>query len=117
MKKLNYYKKYKKHYSHSTYGYVTQTCPICNAKTFDYVSYAEECYGIVEQHGYCHRCGYLLFQAYSPVSECFVDIKKGYKNFFGEYIPKNVKRHKRIRKKLNINKNDFEINPIWATYV
>ena len=87
-------------------------CPICHSKTFDYVSYSEECYGIVEQHGYCDRCGYRVEQAYSTVYEAFLDIKKGFKDINGNYHPKNVKRHKRIRRKQNIK--GIEVNPFWV---
>ena len=91
------------------------TCPICASKTFDYVSYSEECYGTVEQHGYCDRCGYRIEQTYSPVYEAFLDIKKGFKDYYGIYHPKNVKRHKRIRRKLNIK--NIEVNPLWVYYI
>ena len=90
-------------------------CPICNAKTFEYVSYSEECYGTVEQHGYCSRCGYIVEQAYSSVYEAFWDVKHGFKHPSGYYVPKNVKRHKRIRRKLRIK--NIEVNPIWINYI
>lgn len=90
-------------------------CPICHSKTFEYVSYSEECYGTVEQHGYCDRCGYTIEQSYSPVYEAFYDIKRGYKDALGIYHPKNVKRHKRIRRKLNIK--NIDVNPYWIFYL
>lgn len=90
-------------------------CPICSSKTFNYVSYSEECYGTVEQHGHCDRCGYIVEQVYSPVYEAFWDVKRGFKLTNGKYIPKNVKRHKRIRRKLNIK--NIEVNPMWVYYV
>ncbi len=61
------------------YGYRTIKCPMCKSKTFDYCSYSEYGWGIVEQHGYCKRCGYVVEQAYSPAMEAFLDIKKGFK--------------------------------------
>lgn len=91
------------------------TCPICNSHTFDYTSYSEECYGTVEQHGYCSRCGYTIEQVYSPVYEAFWDIKRGFKLPDGTYILKNVKRHKRIRRKRNIK--NIEVNPLWIYYI
>lgn len=94
---------------------MNDTCPICASKTFEYVSYSEECYGIVEQHGHCSRCGYIIEQTYSPVYEAFLDIKKGFKDYCGNYHPKNVKRHKRIRRKLNIK--NIEVNPLWVYYI
>ena len=90
-------------------------CPICKSKTFEYVSYSEYGIGIVEQHGYCLRCGYTVEQAYSGVLEAFHDVKKGFVNANGDYIPKNVKRHKRIRRKLGIK--NIEVNPIWIYYI
>lgn len=90
-------------------------CPICHSKTFDYISYSEYGWGTVEQHGDCDRCGYIIRQAYSPVYEAFWDIKKGFKLPNGKYIPKNIKRHKRIRRKLKIK--NIEVNPVWARYV
>ena len=90
-------------------------CPICKSKTFEYVSYSEEFYGTVEQHGYCSRCGYRVEQAYSPVYDAFLDIKRGFKDYLGNYHPKDVKRHKRIRRKLGIK--NIEVNPIWVYYM
>ena len=90
-------------------------CPICKSKTFEYVAYSTDECGIVEQHGYCHRCGYIVEQAYSPVYEAFWDIEKGFRLPSGEYAPKNVKRHKRIRRKLGIK--NIEVNPQWINYI
>ena len=90
-------------------------CPICHSPTFNYISYSEYGWGTVEQHGDCDRCGYIITQAYSPVYEAFWDIKKGFKLPNGKYIPKNIKRHKRIRRKLKIK--NIEINPVWVRYV
>lgn len=89
-------------------------CPICKSKTFEYVSYSESI-GTVEQHGYCYRCGYTVEQAYSPVYDAFWDIKKGFSLPSGEYISKNVRKHKRIRRKLGIK--NIDINPEWLKYI
>ena len=96
------------------YGHTFIKCPMCESQTFDYCSYSE-CYGAVEQHGYCDRCGYTVNQAYSSIFEAFYDKKKGSKNYYGEYYPKNVKKHKRVRRKLNIK--NIEVNPKWVFYV
>lgn len=90
-------------------------CPICHSKTFEYVSYPEEPYGIIEQHGHCARCGYVIDQVYSPVYEAFYDVKRGFKNLNGQYVPKNVKKHKRIRRKLGIK--NIKVNPEWVYYI
>lgn len=97
------------------YGYKFITCPICKSKSFDYCSYSEWGWGIVEQHGYCDRCGYIIEQAYSSSMDAFLDITKGFKNGIGEYVSKNVRRHKRIRRKLNLK--NIEVNPEWVFYI
>ena len=97
------------------HGYKFIKCPVCESQTFDYISYSEYGRGTAEQHGYCDRCGYIVNQAYSSVFEAFYDTKKGFKNYFGEYYPKNVKKHKRVRRKLNIK--HIEVNPKWIFYV
>lgn len=91
-------------------------CPICKSKTFEYVCYRD--YGwidIVEQHGYCDNCGYVIEQAYSPVDEAFWDIKRGFKHPEKGYFKKNVKKHKRIRKKLKIK--NYDVNPPWINHI
>lgn len=98
------------------YGHKFIKCPICKSQTFDYCSYSEFGWGTVEQHGYCDRCGYTVEQAYSGTLEAFCDTNKGFKNSFGEYYPKNVKKHKKIRSKLNIVKH-IEVNPEWVFYI
>lgn len=91
------------------------SCPICHSETFEYVSYSEYGWGIVEQHGYCHRCGYVIEQAYSPVYEAFHDVHRGFKHPTLGYIPRDVERHKRIRRKLGIK--NIEVNPPWIYYI
>lgn len=90
-------------------------CPICGADAFDYFSMSEYGWGTVEQHGECLRCGYIIEQAYSPSQEAFWDIKKGFKHPTLGYIEKNVKRHKRIRRKKNIK--NIKVNPSWLKYI
>lgn len=90
-------------------------CPICDSETFEYFSMSEYGWGTVEQHGNCSRCGYIVEQAYSPVYDAFWDVERGYKHPELGYIEKNVKRHKRIRRKKNIK--NIEVNPLWLNYV
>lgn len=90
-------------------------CPICASKEFEYISYTEAMWGTVEQHGYCRRCGYVVEQAYSPVYEAFWDVKRGFRHPAGYYVPRNVERHKRIRRKLGIK--GIEVNPQWIYYI
>lgn len=97
------------------YGYHFEVCPICGYKYFEYFSESMWGWGTVEQHGYCERCGYIVEQAYSPVYEAFWDVTKGYKHPYGYYVSKNVKRHRRIRRRLNVR--NIEVNPIWLNYV
>ena len=89
------------------YGYEFITCPISKSKTFDYCSYSE--FGWEQQSNMD-----TVKQAYSPVMEGFLDIKKDFKNPLGEYISKNAKKHKRVRRKLNIK--NIEVNPEWVFY-
>lgn len=72
-------------------------CPICGSNDYEYISFSEDYFGIVERHGSCERCGYIVEQAYSPIMEAYRDIKRGIKTRDG-YIEKNAKKHKRIRK-------------------
>lgn len=90
-------------------------CPICDSISFEYEYWTDGYWGTVEQHGYCYRCGYVIEQAYTPCFEAFWDIKRGFKSPSGKYFPKNIKRHKRIRKKLGIK--NIEINPRWVYYI
>ena len=96
-------------------GYHFEMCPICGYKYFEYFSESMWGWEIVEQYGNCDRCGYFVQQAYSPVYEAFWDITKGYKDYYGKYHPKNVKRHRRVRRKANAK--NIEVNPIWLKYV
>lgn len=90
-------------------------CPICKSKTFDYTSYSEYGWGTVEQHGYCSRCGYRIEQTYSPVIDAFLDIKRGFKTYDGKYMSKDIRRHKRIRRKLGIK--NIDVNPVWVYHI
>ena len=58
----------------------------------------------------------MIEQVYSPYFECFSDRKKGFKDYNGIYHAKNVKKHKRARRKCNYDTN-IEINPTWSMYV
>lgn len=79
-------------------------CPICGYKDYRYVSYSEECFGIVEQHGYCERCGYIVEQAYSEVvGGLELDRTRGYRNAYtGEYLSNNKRKRRRMRRKYHI---------------
>lgn len=74
-------------------------CPICENPNYNYISYGEYGVGTVEQYGYCDRCGYLIEQAYSRPFECFLDNHKGFKLLDGKYIERNVRKHRKYRKK------------------
>lgn len=75
-------------------------CPICERYTLDYREYYDNSI-IVERHGYCDNCGYLIAQCYCEPVECFLDTVKGWKDGYGIYHMKNTRKHKRIRKKSN----------------
>ena len=91
------------------------TCPICKSKSYDYISYSEYCWGIVEQHGYCDRCGYRVEQAYSPVYEAFYVVKRGYKLPSGKYIASNKKKHRRLKRRAGVK--NIEVNPVWVYHI
>ena len=77
-------------------------CPVCNSDKYRYVSYAEECYGIVEQHGRCNRCGYVIEQCYSfPVDGFEPIIRRGHK-CLNKYYPKNKRKRLRMKRKYGI---------------
>lgn len=86
-------------------------CPVCNSPEYKYKYYTEEYWGVVEQHGLCERCGYIIEQAYSvPVEGFLHDRKRGYRNpHNGQYYPSNVRKRKRLRRKYGIkhSPNDF----------
>jgi hypothetical protein len=87
-------------------------CPICKSKSYNYTSWSEYCWGIVEQHGYCDRCGYRVEQAYSPVYEAFYVVKRGYKLPSGEYFANNKKKHRRLRRRAGVK--NIDVNPVWV---
>ena len=67
-------------------------CPICDSSNYRSRTYAEECWGIVEEHSYCPQCGYTIEMCYSdPVVGFMPSLAKGYKNKYdNRYYPKNV---------------------------
>lgn len=78
-------------------------CPMCGSKKYKYVSYSEFGWGIVEQHGYCDRCGYTIEQAYSQsIDGIEYPIRKGFRDYYGKYHAKNVHRRNRIARKYNL---------------
>lgn len=87
-------------------------CLVCGSKKFHYAAYSEAI-GIVEQHGLCPQCGYVVEQAYSDVCECFYDVRKGYRRYDGRYVKKNSRKHKRYRRRSKIK---LPINPRWVYY-
>lgn len=84
----------------------SQACPICRSKKYRDIIYTEECYGTVEEHAYCQRCGYTIEMAYSdPVVGFMPDITRGHKALDG-YRQKNTRIRKRIRRKFNIKRSN-----------
>ena len=78
-------------------------CPICGYEGFKDVHYAEWGWGIVEQHCYCDRCGYVVERSYSkPVVGFDPPIRRGFKDYNGVYHPKNWRKRKRIKRKYGI---------------
>ena len=65
--------------------------------------YSEYGIGIVEQHGYCDSCGYIVEQAYSKPIEGFLPpIRRGGKDDQCIYHPKNWRKRKRMKRKFQI---------------
>ncbi len=87
-------------------------CPVCGSKD-DYREeyYAEECYGTVEEHTYCDRCGYRVEMCYcEPIVGFEGYSKKGRRSSYnGKYYPKNIRKRKRIKRKLGIKYNSKDI--------
>lgn len=78
-------------------------CPICNYDKYEYKSYTENGWGVVEQYGYCDRCGYMIDQCYSrPIDGFCPPRKRGGKGYLGVYYPKNSRKRKRIKRRYNI---------------
>ena len=84
-----------------------EECPICKSLKYKYVEYTEWSFGIVERHGSCPQCGYTIEQAYSKPIEGFTPpIKKGKKGYKNKYIPKNIRKRKRHKRKFAIKYGD-----------
>ena len=98
-----------------SFGYHFEVCPICGYKYFEYFSESMWGWGTVEQHGNCDRCGYLVEQAYSGVVEAFADNFRGWKDYYGNYHPKDVKKHRRARRKADTR--NIPVNPWWIKYM
>lgn len=80
-----------------------ERCPICNSVKYRYVYYTEECWGIVEQHGYCSQCGFTIEQCYSDTITDFTPaIRKGSTGYKNQYISKNIRKRKRYKRKFKI---------------
>ena len=85
-------------------------CPICGRNTFVYIEYLDEDgKGTIEEYGYCNSCGYVLEYNYGEVMNYFGDVKRG-KRTEALYFPKNILKHKRVRRK--VNKNIIKSIPI-----
>lgn len=83
---------------------IEQRCPICNSKKYKSIIYTEEYWGIVEEHSFCDRCGYMVEMAYSkPIVGFYPPLRKGYKNKYnGVYCGKNIRKRKRVKRKFRI---------------
>ncbi len=86
----------------------SEICPICKYKKYKYQSFFEY-YGIVEQHGFCARCGFSVEQSYSkPYVRFEPDTSKGFKDFSSKYHKKNIRMRTRIRRKYNIKRKNTD---------
>lgn len=57
----------------------------------------------------------MIEQAYSPSYDGYCDIKRGFKLPNGDYIEKNEKKHKRVRKRAKAPRRN--LNERWMFYV
>ena len=88
-------------------------CPVCDYNKYRYVYYTEWGWGTVEQHGYCERCGYTVEQAYSETIVGFtLPARRGWRDRFGKYHEKNIRKRKRMKRKYNIkySNEDWMLN-------
>ncbi len=92
----------------------SENCPVCGSSKYRYISYQEEGWGIVEQHGNCDRCGYMIEQAYSNPIVGFKFAQTKGRKLKGVYYPKNSRHMKRMRRKYGIrhNSTDWVLNLI-----
>lgn len=98
---------YRKKGEESIMGIRKEKCPVCNSSKYEYVQYTEWGIGVVERHGLCPQCGYIVEQAYSEPIDGFVPpIKKGFKGYKNQYITKNIRKRKRYKRKYNIKYGD-----------
>ena len=85
-------------------------CPICGSSDYKHEEYHDDIWGawyLVEEHTYCDRCGYRVEMAYSEPMEGFQpDTRRGYRDYLGNYHPKNTRKRARIRRKYHIKKPD-----------
>lgn len=93
-----------------------EKCPICGSKQYTDRYYTEECWGIVEEHAYCERCGYTIEMAYSePIVGFYPPLKKGYKNKWnGKYYNKDIRKRKRMKRKYNIK---YDSKNLWLSQI
>lgn len=78
-------------------------CPTCGSVNYRYNYYTEEYWGIVEQHGYCDRCGYMVEQCYSQAVDGYMPpLCRGYRDKYGKYHAKNSRKRKRMKRRFNI---------------
>ena len=93
-------------------------CPCCGKNTYKAdIDYCEfwGAWVLCEEHGGCDSCGYRCEMAYSEPLEFFVDVKRGFRDHKDNYIKKDIRKHKRNRKR--VNTDGMPINPFWAQYI
>jgi len=84
-------------------------CPICNYSKYKYESWSEWGFGIVEQHGYCGRCGYIIDQAYSRPVEGFTPItRRGYVDSFCVRHKKDSRQRMRMKRRFHCDYTNCE---------
>ncbi len=87
-------------------------CPVCGSdKDYHEEVYTEDCYGVVEEHSGCDRCGYRVEMCYSDPIKGFEGYERKGKKlpYSGKYFPKNIRKRKRLKRKLGIKYDSKDI--------
>ncbi len=94
-------------------------CPVCGSEKYKDVHYAEETWGIVEEHSSCPRCGYRVEMCYSePICGFPFPKRKGnYNKLDGRYYPKDIRHVRRMERKYKIKHTESFSTRYALSYV
>lgn len=95
-------------------------CPICKSKKYEATSFSDEIWGgiyEVENHSYCPSCGFRIEMAYCQPLIGFEDHKRGWRDYKNKYHQKDIRKHKRYRRKNKERCEGIEVNPEWVYFI